>query len=80
MRSLGRKKIVELPCPDSLTEAKCPGRVKVSIRHYRIARGRGAFALSVADESEICKCGTCGRNFTYKNDAQQPGMIVFSPF
>lgn len=64
-------------CPDHETERRCRGKIEMSVEAYRIARGRGAFVLSVP---ERVQCGECGRVFgTAKFSSQAENHIVFNP-
>lgn len=67
---------VELLCPDNETERNCWGKIEVTLGQYRVARGRGAFILTVdADESTVFKCDRCGRKFKFKEPtADRPDL------
>ena len=63
MLFLDEKKI-EFPCPDSATARACQGKMALTFRMHRIARGLGAFVISV--NPALCRCDTCTRTFRIK--------------
>lgn len=66
----------KFPCPDSETVRRCRGKVEVLIEFYRIARGHGAFAISVP---ERVQCNECGRVFKAANfSSRAENHIVFN--
>lgn len=76
MKFLGDK-CNKFPCPDSEIARRCRGKVGVMIQFYRIARGHGAFVISVP---ERVQCNECGRVFKAVNfSSRAENHIVFNP-
>ncbi len=74
---LGENNVL-LPCPDSTTALRCDGKIEIAIQSYRIARGRGAFTISV-DEPTSCTCNRCGRIFVFTEYASKgSNLALFS--